>query len=339
MKIPKRIAQATFAILTGALLGFSHNMARAALMEDLVWSNGDVRLGGTLYLPEGKGPHPAFIYLHGSGPDTRKGLTYQRYARQFADNGVAMLLYDKRGTGESTGDWMQSDYSDLANDAVAGIELLVKRDDIDKNAIGIVGGSEGGWTGPLAATRSSQVSLLILISAPPMSPYEQGLYEYSVELRNEKLPEDQIAEVIALARLREQVRQSDTGWEELDRAIEAARVRPWYEAAGSPERPEKNPANPRTQWYRRIMHYDPMPVLHTLRVPTLLLYGADDPLVDAKRSAEIMQSLRDNEGKDFTIHVYPGCGHNLTTNGFKFPDDHWDRIFDWITAKRTAGAN
>jgi predicted acyl esterase len=60
-------------------------------------------LAGTLIPPEGEGPFPAVAILHGSGPDTR--ATYLPDATMLARAGVAALIYDKRGTGESFGDW------------------------------------------------------------------------------------------------------------------------------------------------------------------------------------------------------------------------------------------
>jgi len=328
---PRRRFAATAVVASCILTAMASPSASALRTEDVEWQNGDVTLSGTVYLPDGDGPHPAFVFLHGAGPDTRTAFTMTRYAREFAKHGIAMLLYDKRGTGKSTGNWLDSDYSDLANDAVAGIELLVTRKDINPKHIGVIGASEGGWTGPLTANRSPYAALLILISAPPVSPFEQGFFDMRNELRSAGLSESDIAEAIELERLTRQIQRNDESWEDFDRAIEVAKSKSWYEAAGSPGRPD--PSNPRSAWYARIMDYDPVPALRAIRVPTLLLYGAKDILVDATTSAKMMKELASNEGKDFTIHVYPESGHNLTLDEVRFPADHWDRIFAWIDVK------
>ncbi|NUM52820.1 MAG: alpha/beta hydrolase [Candidatus Hydrogenedentes bacterium] len=288
-------------------------------------------MSGTLLLPKGEGPFPAFILLHGSGPETRSAFTAKRYVRRFVAHGISVLHYDKRGAGKSSGDWMASDYYDLARDAAAGIALLARRDDIDSQAIGIIGFSEGGWTGPLAATLSEHAALLITVSGPPMSPREQGAFELEVELRGRGASPDAISEAVALYHKRWNVLKSDEGWDELDQAIAAARTTSWYELAGRPER--LDPANRRSQWYARVMDYDPVPALKSLEIPALMLYGAADPVVDAKRSSNVIRELVDTEKKSFTVHIYPNVGHNLTTNGFSFPSDHWDRIFSWIAGQ------
>jgi len=314
--------------LLWALIFTVVNSAGALERDDVSWTNGDVTLAGTLYKPDGRGKHPTFIFLHGSGPDTRKGSTYTQYARNLVKKGYAVLLYDKRGAGESTGDWKSTDYVDLAQDAVKGIEYLLTRKDVNKKAIGVIGSSEGGWTAPIVENVSPHVSRMILISAPPMTPAEQGNFEWSLELRAQGLSESDIAEVMTLERQRDLVRKTDSGWNELDEAIEAAKKRPWYEAAGSPGRPDKN--HPRYEWLRRNMDYDPIPSLKRVNVPVLLMYGAKDPLVDAKTSAAIMAQLAKDEGKDFTIYTYPDGGHNLTANGITFKQEHWDRIAGWL---------
>jgi Predicted hydrolase of the alpha/beta superfamily len=75
-----------------------------------------------------------------------------------------VLGYDKRGVGESTGDWNAATYEDLAGDAVAAVEYLKTRRDIDAAQIGLLGISQAGWIMPLAAVRSKDVAFLISIS-------------------------------------------------------------------------------------------------------------------------------------------------------------------------------
>ena len=300
--------------------------------EDVAWNNGSVELRGTLHMPDSPGPHTTFIFLHGSGPDTRTAFTMARYARELSKRGIAVLVYDKRGTGESTGDWLESTYEDLARDAATGIDYLLTRSDVDPDRIGVIGASEGGWTGPLAASISGRVSLMILISAPAMSPIEQGCYELATALCAKEVPEDQIAEAVDFERLRWEVMRNDSGWEELAAAVEKAKGSPWYDAAERPEAPD--PANAGTRWYARNQTFDPIPVLKQINIPVLLLYSKKDKHIEAQRSAQIMQDLANTEGKNYTIVTYPEGGHNLTPDGIRFPDDHWDRIVEWIGQQR-----
>ena len=79
--------------------------------------------------------------VHGSGAQTRDA--YVSFATVFARHGIATLIYDKRGTGHSTGSWQHSPFGALADDASAAVEFLARRAEVDATRVGIWGGSEG----------------------------------------------------------------------------------------------------------------------------------------------------------------------------------------------------
>ena len=130
--------------------------------EVVRFSNGDVQLAGTLISPATRGPHPAVILVHASGAEDREYLL--PFARFLIRHGMAVLGYDKRGVGGSTGDWNKASFDDLAGDVVAAFEYLKTRSDIRRDQIGMLGWSQAGWVMPLAATRAKDLAFLISIS-------------------------------------------------------------------------------------------------------------------------------------------------------------------------------
>jgi hypothetical protein len=132
--------------------------------EDVSFKNRNVTLAGRVVLPPGNEPHPAIVFVHGSGPGSREELVTQ--ADFFALNGIASLVYDKRGCGASTGDIETAEFSDLAGDALAALALLQKRGDIDPARVGLWGISQGGWLVAEAASLSPDVAFIISESGP-----------------------------------------------------------------------------------------------------------------------------------------------------------------------------
>lgn len=128
-------------------------------------------LDGWLYAPTANGKHPAVVFIHGAGTKHRSGFDEQ--ASYLARAGVVSLVLDKRTVGYST--WHR-DYEAMAADALAGVDLLRQRADVDPANIGLVGESEGTWIAPVAAVRDSTIAFLIMVSAPIVSPAEQGTY-------------------------------------------------------------------------------------------------------------------------------------------------------------------
>ena len=108
--------------------------------EELAFNNGQVPLAGSLLLPAGvQGPFPAVVMLHGSGADSRDIFWRTGDAEVFLQAGLAVFIYDKRGTGESGGDWRTATIEDLAGDALAAVRLLRGRAEIKADQIGIFG--------------------------------------------------------------------------------------------------------------------------------------------------------------------------------------------------------
>jgi dipeptidyl aminopeptidase/acylaminoacyl peptidase len=113
--------------------------------EIVTFKNESTTLTGILITPSTNGPHPAAVYIEGSGDRTSDDACCGNpEIRSVLARGVAFLLYDKRGTGASTGDWRTSSFQDLANDALAGVSLLKRRRDINPKQIGLIGSSQGG---------------------------------------------------------------------------------------------------------------------------------------------------------------------------------------------------
>ncbi|MCP3803746.1 alpha/beta hydrolase [Allokutzneria sp. A3M-2-11 16] len=140
----------------------------AAHAADLTLDLGDVKTPASLFVPPGAGPHPGVVLVHGSGPGKR--AQYQHVAEAFARQGIVALLYDKRTVGYSQS---QRDYSQLANDALTAFRVLRARPEVDPARVGLWGLSEGGWTAPLAASRSDDVAFLITVGANGGTPSHQ----------------------------------------------------------------------------------------------------------------------------------------------------------------------
>lgn len=120
------------------------------IVEDVTFDNGDITLAGTLTIPEGEGPFPAVVLMTGSGPQDRDEIVVAGFPifRLIADGltreGVAVLRYDDRGVSASTGVWEEASMDDFASDALAGVDYLLTRDEIEADKIGLFGHSEGG---------------------------------------------------------------------------------------------------------------------------------------------------------------------------------------------------
>jgi len=152
-----------------------------AAIELTIPSRG-VTLAATLQLPAtGRAPFPAIVLAHGSGRTTRDQMRWM--ADQFLSMGLAVLTYDKRGVGGSTGTYVNVGtarsievFGDLSDDALACVAALKARKDIDAGRIGLGGNSQAGWIIPLAASKSKDVAFLVITSGPAVTVGEEMEY-------------------------------------------------------------------------------------------------------------------------------------------------------------------
>jgi pimeloyl-ACP methyl ester carboxylesterase len=139
---------------------------------------GDVRLVGKVTVPTAPGRHPGLAIVHGSDAMGRDSTDL--FVNFFTSRGYAVLSYDKRGVGDSSGVYVErateSNIDNLAKDAVAALGVLAHRPDVDPGRLGLQGGSQAGWIIPRAAALSPLVHFAVVISGPAMSVGEQDAY-------------------------------------------------------------------------------------------------------------------------------------------------------------------
>ncbi len=149
------------------------SMAEYSVSEsDISFSNMDETVIGTLALPDGEGPFPIALLLHGF-TGTRHELPvigtedsmFSRAARWLGERGVASLRIDFRGSGESDGAWEDTTFSGQISDAIAALDYLQMLEAIDGGRISVIGLSQGGLVGAATAGRDARVSNLVLWSA------------------------------------------------------------------------------------------------------------------------------------------------------------------------------
>jgi pimeloyl-ACP methyl ester carboxylesterase len=149
--------------------------------EEVTVASGNVELAGTFTHPKQHGPFTAILLVTGSGPQDRDETVFNQkpflvISDYLTRAGYAVLRLDDRGTARSTGSFRAAGLAEFTDDALAAVAWLKARPDVDGRRIGILGHSEGGMVGPLAAVRSSDVSFVIML-AGPAEPFDQLLIE------------------------------------------------------------------------------------------------------------------------------------------------------------------
>jgi uncharacterized protein len=243
--------------------------------RDALIAGDGVTLAGTLYRPpKAKGLIPAVVIVHGSGPTTRQMTTFWTHSVLRA-GGVAVLVYDKRGTGQSSGTYPQWNvattpkmFSELASDAEHAIRWLAQQPGIDAKRLGLVGGSQAGWIMPLAASREPLIRFLFIGEGVPLAAGIEDIHSTY-----------------------------------LDAVTSDGEVRPTLRQIGA--------ADILAEDYRGERGYDPAAVLAALDIPVMWTFGLYDEAIPTRLSIERIGELKKQGRANFNIHIFPFGDHNL----------------------------
>jgi len=309
--------------------------------QDVVIANGQVRLSGTLMIPSTKGPHPAIILLHGSGPLTR--YSFGPYPHFFASLGFAVLIYDKRGTGSSTGARLDASTGaltllpvayypdDLVNDALATFNFIRRRKEINPREVGVWGSSEGGMLATQVAAHSKDVAFAIDSSGFMGPLWQTILYQTGAFLKRSGAPAAQVDEAQEFTKLWMRVSRTGEDYELFVKKREEARrdKKPWLTWTS-----DEFVSLEQMRWdWDHILSFTPLPALKRVTCPILGVYGELDQTTDASDAASNMRKvLAESGNRDFMLKVFPNAGHSLgeMPSGNRMAPGVFETLRSWL---------
>ncbi len=319
--------------------------------EEVAFANSKAgtSLAATLTLPRGAGPFPAAILLAGSGPLDRDESDGGHHpflvlADHLTGKGIAVLRYDKRGIGKSTGDYESATTADFGSDAEAALAFLKTQKGIDPRKIGIIGHSEGGIIASMVASRSANgVAWIAVLAGPATKGEETLLIQSDLITRAAGMTNDQVAKSLDFDRKSYNLVRT-----EKDRATLEKELADLVQVSGL------GPAMPPTfvqrqihwtssPWFRYFLDYDPVPALQQTKCPVLVLSGEKDLQVPPQENLPLIRkALEDGGNKDVQVTELPGLNHQFQHcyTGLPaesraieetFAPDAMTTISDWIT--------
>ncbi len=281
-------------------------------------------LAGTLTIPKGPGRHPVVVLISGSGPQDRdESLMEHKPFLVLADyltrRGIAVLRYDDRGFGKSTGAFEDSTTEAFARDASAAVGFLATHPRIDPEQIGLAGHSEGGLVAPMVVGLRDDVAFVVLLAATGVPGAEITRSQTEAMLRAAGVPEADLAFALTLNRKFVDVAVNAAPGEDLTELIHAALEKAIQtlpeaarEVAGKNLRAgiENEVDRLKSDWMQFFLKYDPRPALADIKCPVLAIIGSKDTQVlPDLNMPEIRKALTTGGNQDFETVVVEGLNH------------------------------
>lgn len=248
-----------------------------------------VLLEAELFVPHnGRSAKPAIVFSPGSGDSL-----YQNYSPDmietavldlFLQRDIAVLLVNKRGMGESEGNWTKNDFQGRADDLYTAVTTLHDHPAIDPTQIGLVGHSQGGWIVSLTAAQHPDIAFFISLVGPTTTVATNMLDNYTGAYACDGYTGDELE-----AKAAQNMRLTRLG-ADIGKKIPFGMF--GFDAS--------------------IIDFDPADVLQQVQSPALFVYAERDWMVTPAWSLDRLDEIFAGElPEHFTAVTIPGVNHSF----------------------------
>jgi pimeloyl-ACP methyl ester carboxylesterase len=295
------------------------------LIEEVKFQNtkANITLAGTLTLPSNGGKYPAVILITGSGAQNRdeEVLGHKPFlviADHLTKKGIAVLRFDDRGVGQSTGNFKTATSLDFSTDVESAVAYLQTRKEIDKSRIGLIGHSEGGLIAPLVASGSDNIRFMVLLAAPAIDLGKLLLKQDELIARALGLSEREIQKMTSTNANAYRLVALSTDLKVLKNDLTKLAEKDILEIPRQLLPPKMTKEefiamqidNLSSPWFQYVMKYNPGKTLEKVRCPVLALNGEKDLQVTPKENLyAIARALKNGGNSNITIKEFPDLNH------------------------------
>jgi uncharacterized protein len=305
----------------------------------------EIAFYGELILPRGREPAAVLVLQYGGGRDSAVYYNFLQHLLPLED--IAVFVFDKRGTGRSTGHF-SAHIGMLADDLVAAVEAVRSVQDLRGVPLGLMGESQGGWVAPLAAAQTP-VDFVVVSYGLAVSMLEEDRLEMRQSLQMQGYGPDVLAkgEKLHRAAARVMVSRFTEGREALERLKAEWRDQEWFAHVGgdftsvlAATPTERMPEIRALFDFPYDLAYEPLPVLRRVDVPQLWVLAGRD--TEAPHASTLV-NLRELQaaGLPIEIAVFPTAEHGMIAveeddgrhlAGY-YADGYFDLLIEWISSR------
>ena len=299
------------------------------MTEDVIFACADTKLSGMITFPDlaGSDDVPGVVLIGGSGPaDRHNGGLFDALRAHLVGAGVAVLVYDKRGVGRSTGAWATATVDELAGDAAAAVSVLQAQRRVRPERVGVLGHSEGGWVALRMCARFAGPRYLIANSCPAVPFLDAEVFALMAAGADASSAAALYGQLSAAAR-------SGAGLAEAQMILTSYAHHRWYSTALGDFTLDADTWAQLRAW----VDYDPHADLVRLTTPALAIFGDKDALVPVAASVAGFEQTAYSAARSQQVVVFPSSNHRIQTPTGAFAAGYLDLLSAWCGADPPPG--
>ncbi len=281
-------------------------------VERITFISQDNLLVGYLSKPIGKEVFPVVVVLHSASHATHNNQIYNHLEATLNSLGIGVFTFDRRGSGESEGNFSTASLEDLAIDALNAIGTLKKKKEVDKKRVGLYGISQGGWIAPIAYHKAPKdISFMILVSSSGVSPARQMEYSAVTTLKKNGYSQEIIDLSVYLRNITNEYYRGNLDQRKTQTEIDQYKSESWFAHVYLPLQGNLPKDVSKTKWIHE-MDFNPIDYLKEVKVPVALIYGEFDRWVPIDESITVWEKvMRETGNDDYSVFKAPGSGHMM----------------------------
>jgi pimeloyl-ACP methyl ester carboxylesterase len=297
--------------------------------EDIVFNNekANVKLAGTLTTPTGKGPYPAVVLISGSGPQDRDQTfmghkTFLVLSDYLTKSGIAVLRFDDRGYGKSTGNFSSATSLDFASDVKAAAEFLGNHSRIDASNIGLIGHSEGGLIAPIVASQSDDIAFIVLMAGPGISGNDIAIEQIKTILSLNGLSQAAATAGSNITRQLNEVIITSEGTVDFENLLTNTYKKAWsllskpvqaeLKQVGGGAISKSRIDTLSSPWNQYFLTHQPEKYLSQLSIPVMAIHGSKDKQMLATENLKAIEAALHSSPKNLVLEM-DGLNHLFQT--------------------------
>lgn len=309
--------------------------------EEVTFKNGDISFAGTLSIPRKTGRHPAVVMITGSGPQNRDENVagfkiFKVIADYLAKNGIAVLRYDDRGVGGSTGKPVnESTSEDFSTDVMAAMDFLKGRSDINGSQIGLIGHSEGGLVAPMVAAKRNDIAFIVCVAGTGVNGLEIIMEQTRLIMLANGEKKEEVEKDVADGKIVANMILNGASDDEIKSTVRKMKLEE-YEKMDSVEKSVIDDKDKwveddvntilaafNTTWMKFFLKFEPVTVLEKTKCPALMLFGGLDLQVAVgQNEGPVREALTKAGNTDFEIKVFEKANHLFQEAGTGSPNEY-----------------
>ena len=302
--------------------------------EDIEYDNLDqtIHFGATFSYPKDSDKrrrYPTVLLITGSGGQDRDETMFEHkpfavLADYLTRNGFAVLRVDDREVGKTTGSFLSSTTEDFKNDAVASLEYLKKREEVDTMQLGLLGHSEGGLIAAMTASERKDIAYVVLLASPVVDPIDLIQAQTTSRLVSQGVSEEKALEFQPFMKKMVMLLTATSDTIGAYKKVESAFIEWQSQVSKSTVKSTTGITDEKSMqryirqqviawnlpWNNYYMSLHPVNYYKNMSTKVLALYGEKDIQVDPVANVQLLEKLTSNQAnKSFEVKVIPGLNH------------------------------